>query len=216
MCKGSVTYSKISGKNLAFCALLFLLGCNQRELPPMSSSSAEHPAATSSASGETAVQQSGRRSFGSITMLIPAGWAERTPSSQMRKAQFALGKVPGDEDDAELAVFYFGAGQGGSVEANIDRWIGQLAQPDGSASKEKAKISKKEVARLPVTLVDVTGTYSPGMMSPGPPHPGYRLLGAVVETSEGPWFFKMTGPEKTVGKWAGSFDDFLNSIKKGG
>jgi hypothetical protein len=131
----------------------------------------------------------------------------------MRKAQYALPKAEGDTEDGELTVFYFGLGQGGSVEANIDRWIGQLSQPDGSSTKDKAKTSKKEVAGLPVTLVDASGTYSAGMMSPGPPRPGYRMVAAVVESSEGPWFFKLVGPEKTIAKWAASFDQFINSFK---
>ena len=132
----------------------------------------------------------------------------------MRKAQYALPKAEGDSEDGELTVFYFGLGQGGSVEANIDRWIGQISQPDNSSSKDKAKIVKKEVLGLPVTQVDVSGTYSAGMMSPGPPRPGYRLMGAVVETPEGPWFFKLVGPQKTIAKWAPSFDFFVGSFRK--
>jgi hypothetical protein len=132
----------------------------------------------------------------------------------MRKAQYALPKADGDSEDGELAVFYFGLGQGGSVEGNIDRWIGQISQPDGSPSKDKAKISKKEVSGMAVTRVDVSGTYSGGMMSNAAPRAGYRMLAAVVETPEGPWFFKLTGPEKTVAKWADSLNQFIDDLKK--
>jgi hypothetical protein len=132
----------------------------------------------------------------------------------MRKGQYALPKVAGDGEDGELAVFYFGSGQGGSVEANIERWIGQISQPDGSSSKEKAKTNKKEIGGMPVTLVDVSGTYSAGMMSNAPPRQGYRMLAAVAETTEGPWFFKLTGPEKTIAKWSSSFDQFIGSFKQ--
>jgi hypothetical protein len=150
---------------------------------------------------------------------IPEGWIEQTPTSSMRQGQFALPRVEGDPADGELVVFYFGPGQGGSAEANIDRWIGQITQPDGSSSKEKARTSKKTVAGLSVTVVDITGTYQASSMMPGAPSggpsKGYRMIAAVVETPKGPWFFKLVGPERTVEKWSASFDQFLNSITPG-
>jgi hypothetical protein len=155
----------------------------------------------------------GEKTIGPFKVALPAGWVEQTPASNMRKAQFSLPKVEGDPEDAELVAFYFGQGQGGSVEANIDRWIGQISQPDGSSSKEKAKTSNREVAGMKVTLVDVSGTYSNTIMGNSSPKPGYRMIAAVIETTEGPWFFKLVGPEKTVSKWSGSFDQFVNSLK---
>jgi hypothetical protein len=198
---------------LSILTTLILSACNQEQQAPtpsaVSAPSSPAPAAASQESRGT------EKSFGPIRAKVPAEWIEQTPSSSMRKAQYALPKAEGDSEDGELTVFYFGLGQGGSVEANIDRWIGQISQPDGSSSKDKAKTTRKEVLALPVTLVDVGGTYSAGMMSPGPPRPGYRLMGAVVETSEGPWFFKLVGPEKTIAKWAPSFDFFVGSFRKG-
>ena len=135
----------------------------------------------------------------------------------MRQAQFLLPRVEGDAADGELVVFYFGPGQGGSVDANIDRWVGQFDQPDGSASKDKAKTSRSQVAGMQVTFVDLNGTYQAPIM-PGAPErhnsPGYRLLAAVVETPDGPWFFKLVGPQKTIGKWAESFDQFIRSVRR--
>jgi hypothetical protein len=151
-------------------------------------------------------------------MRVPEGWVEQTPTSTMRQGQFALPRVEGDPADGELVVFYFGPGQGGSAEANIDRWIGQITQPDGSSSKEKAKTSKRTVAGLSITVVDITGTYQALMMPGAPsggPNNGYRMIAAVVETPQGPWFFKLVGPEKTVAKWSGSFDQFLNGMTPG-
>jgi len=50
----------------------------------------------------------------------------------MRKATY---RVPAkDGEDAEMAVFYF-KGEGGSTEANIQRWIGQF--PDAKPSEVK-------------------------------------------------------------------------------
>ncbi len=44
--------------------------------------------------------------------------------------------------------------------------------------------------------------------------PDFRMLGAVVEAGNGPWFFKLTGPAKTVARWLPSFDTFLGSMKQ--
>lgn len=154
---------------------------------------------------------------GGIDYKAPAGWIEEAPSA-MRKGQYRLPHAEGDEDDAELAVFYFGPGQGGTVQANIDRWIGQFAGPDGGSVKDSAKISTKSVNGRDITIVDVSGTFITSMgpmMASGPPKPNYRMLGAIVETPSGPWFFKLTGPQNTVAKWEESFNQFTDSIRVG-
>ncbi len=204
--------------NVCIALLLPLLfaGCSQSSEVPKESAATESAAPDNSANTAMAAAHSSGgaiKNFGPIKATIPSEWMEQTPTSSMRKAQYALPKAEGDPEDGELAVFYFGLGQGGSVEANIDRWIGQISQPDGSSSKDKAKTSKKEVSGMTVTLVDVSGTYAAGMMSAAPPRPGYRMLAAVVETAEGPFFFKLTGPEKTIQKWAQSFDQFIDGLK---
>ena len=88
----------------------------------------------------------------------PAGWMSKPPASSMRVAEFTLPKVAGDAEDATLGIFFFG-GQGGNVEANLDRWIGQMTQPDGKPSKDVAKTSKFTSRGLAITLVDLNGTY---------------------------------------------------------
>jgi hypothetical protein len=43
--------------------------------------------------------------------------------------------------------------------------------------------------------------------------PHFRLRAGVVETSNGPYFIKLTGPEKTVAKWERAFDQFVGSFE---
>ncbi len=152
-----------------------------------------------------------------VTLAADPAWQTVTPSSSMRKAQFTLPRVAEDAEDAELAVFYFGAGQGGSVEANLRRWYGQFTQPDSSSSAEKAKTSQDVVDGMNLTMVDVSGTYV-GSMMPGMQEeqnkPNFRMLAAVLETPQGPYFFKLVGPEKTIAHWANSFSEFVKSAKK--
>ena len=166
--------------------------------------------------GAAAPASDRQKVLGPFTLEVPTGWVEQTPRSRMRRAQFALPREGGDSEDGELTVFYFGMGQGGSTDANINRWIGQVSQPDGSSSRDKAKIRQSEVSGLRVTEVDVSGTLKASNM-PGAPQrparPGYRLLGAVLESPQGPWFFKLVGPEKTISRWADSFRQFIASAK---
>lgn len=134
----------------------------------------------------------------------------------MRAAQYKLPKTQGDAEDATLVLYYFGQGQGGATQANIDRWISQMHQPDGADSKERAKSETFTVNGLKVTAVDVVGTYS-AEMSPGSgdfaSKPNYRLRAAVVETPKGSYFAKLAGPEKTVAHWDQAFRDYLNSFQ---
>jgi hypothetical protein len=115
----------------------------------------------------------------------------------------------------ECGVYFFGSGQGGSVDANLDRWIGQFLQADGKSSKAAAKIAKRTVHGWPTTTVDVSGAYT-GMGGPtapsGPSVPGYRMLGAIVEGPQGSIFFKFTGPAKTIDANQAAFDKMLGSL----
>ena len=133
----------------------------------------------------------------------------------MRLATYTVPHSPGDSDNAECGVFYFGAGQGGSVQANMDRWIGQFLQADGKPSTSAAKVEHRTVHGMKVTTVDVSGAYT-GMAGPqataGAPKHGYRLLGAVVEGPQGSVFFKFTGPAKTVAQNQAAFDKLLASL----
>jgi hypothetical protein len=155
-------------------------------------------------------------SAATLKYTAPAGWASKPPSSSMRVAEFVLPRADGDKDDASLVVYFFSATGGGSVQANVDRWISQMAQPDGRASKDIAKTSTMTVNGLKVSDVDVSGTYV-AEMSPGAAehfnYPGWRLRAAVVETAGGAYYIKVTGPAKTVAKWDEAYGAFLKSLK---
>ena len=153
---------------------------------------------------------------GNISFTAPDGWVVEKTSSNMRVAQYKLPKADGDTEDGSLVLSYFGQGQGGATQANIDRWISQVHQADGSDSKEKAKSESLTVNGLKVTMVDVSGIYS-AEMAPGSgdftSKPNYRLRAAVIETPKGSYFAKLTGPEKTISHWDQAFRDYINSFQ---
>jgi hypothetical protein len=144
-----------------------------------------------------------------VKWAAPASWkvdAERP----MRVATYSIPAAPGSEA-GECGVFYFGQGQGGSVEENLSRWTQQFE----AASTPKK--TEKTVRGLRVHMIDVSGTYlasgGPMMKSQGK-KPGYRLLGAIVEAPRGLVFFKCTGPAATMGKAAADFEGMIGSFAK--
>lgn len=142
------------------------------------------------------------------TVDRPEGWVFGQPSSSMRLAE---AEIPGPGGPALLTVFFFGAGGGGGVDANLQRWAGQIEPDEGSESLR----DRFTVDGFTVSTIEVEGTLLPSRMGTGPtePVPGSKLLGAVIEGQGGPWFFKMTGPEATVSAAAPAFDAMVRSIR---
>lgn len=128
-----------------------------------------------------------------FTYHTPEGWTKEQPKSSMRKAQLSAPGKAG-KGSAEVTFFYFGAGAGGSVKANISRWLGQFK--DQKNSKEEVRT----VNGVKITYVTTEGTFMSGPPFGGPktPTPNSALLGAIVEGKQGNVFIKMTGPLATV------------------
>lgn len=150
---------------------------------------------------------------GGVTWTAPAAWTAEPPRSSMRVVTYRIPAAAGDAEPAELGVFFFGpGGEGGSVDANVQRWIGQFA-PENGAAKPSQRV--ETVNGIRVTRVSAEGTYASGMPGgPSTPKPRYALLGAIAEGPGGNVFFKLTGPRKTVEKAAPQFDALLRSLKK--
>lgn len=168
--------------------------------PPTSAADAVPPVPRGAGTGATG-----------LTWAVPKDWKTEAPSSSMRRAQY---RVPGPGGDAECVVFYFGPGQGGDAASNATRWASQFRQPDGTKPAATPKTTELEVGGLKVTLVEAKGTYSGGMGGGGE-KPGYQLLGAIVAGPDANWFFKLTGPEKTVTAQHAAFEELIRSLKKG-
>jgi hypothetical protein len=127
----------------------------------------------------------------------------------MRAATYIIPAAKGDSEGGECAVF---VNLGGGVQANITRWIGQFEKTDGDPSQKSETING-----LPVTTVDVSGTFKGGgtmMGQSSGPKSDYRLLGAIAEGPEGDIFFKLTGPATTIAAAQGEFNTMIKSLKK--
>jgi len=169
--------------------------------------------------GSTATKpqtNSNQSNSGELRFKAPDGWLAEQSSSSMRVAQYKLPKVEGDNEDASAVLYYFGATQGGSPQANIDRWTSQMQQSDKGSAKDSAKTESMTVNGMKITTVDVAGTYT-AEMAPGSGsfhnNPNYRLLAAVIETPKGNYFLKLVGPAKTVARWEPDYMNYLKSFE---
>ncbi len=194
-----------------FSGLLGAIGCSQNfsDQEPAEAMAERGFTARSTTPAHSLGQASGRQALGPLSAVAPGGWVAQQPSSSMRVAQYGL---PGPAGEATLGIFFFGPGQGGSVEANIERWHGQFTQEDGQSAQGRRWT--RQVGDIEITGMDVSGTFSAGMgMGGSEPQPGYRMLGAIAVHRSGTVFFKMTGPAQTIAQWAASFDEFLGSLQ---
>jgi len=150
-----------------------------------------------------------------LRFSVPRAWDRVPAPSDVSAAQWKLRRAPGDSEDGELVLFFYGKGKGGSVQENLERWYGQFSRPDGRPSREVAVVTTRTVNGLEVTAVDLAGTYKAGPTTSGPlppPKRGYRLLAAIVEGEDGPWFFRAIGPERTIATAKPGFDATLASV----
>lgn len=126
---------------------------------------------------------------GEFTFTIVEPWKEAQNTGMMSKATI---EHPAKEGAAIKALFYhFGSGQGGSVEANINRWIGQF---EGTPEVQR---EEKNIDGTQVVFLTATGTYLDGPPFGGAktPRPNYQMLAAIVVGKDAPVFIKLTAPK---------------------
>ena len=151
-------------------------------------------------------------SVAGLEWTAPAGW-KNVGTAPMRAATYQVPMAAGDQGKTECVVYFFGQGQGGPVDANMERWNGQFLAASGKTAP--AQIRKRVVHGLPVTTIDVSGRYT-GLAGPDAQAtavPGYRLLGAIIENPGGNVFLKFTGPIHTVTGNAAAFEKLLDSFE---
>ena len=142
------------------------------------------------------------------SFLKPAKWKVEKTASRMRAAQF---RVPGEKgkEGGECVFFYFGPGQGGGAQANLNRWVKQsAAEPKPTFKVEEAKVGDTPVAYL----------FGGGTFMKGPPFGGakvpkknYGMAAAVLGTKPGYIFVKLIGPKAVVDAAKADFKKMIES-----
>ena len=161
---------------------------------------------------EASAQDGEKKEFqvSEFTFRKPDSWRWETPRSSMRKAQLSIPGKKGAEK-GEAVFFYFGAGNSGGKQSNIDRWLQQFQEP-----KEQLRhsVTSSKIDKTPVTFVRAEGTYLSGPpLGRKVPKQNFALLGAIVEGGQGFVFIKLTGPKTVVFAAENDFKTMVTSAK---
>lgn len=143
-------------------------------------------------------EDQGSLTAGEFIFKFAKPWENVSSGRPMRAGELKYDHTAEGLEDVECVFYYFGPGQGGGIEANIERWIGQF---DGQPKVERETAEHKGHK---VHYLYATGTYldagmgGPFSGAPKTPKPNSMMLGAIIESQQGAVFLKLTGPEKSV------------------
>ncbi|MGE0158607.1 MAG: hypothetical protein AB7T31_04290 [Gemmatimonadales bacterium] len=145
---------------------------------------------------------------------VPASFVSRPASSSMRLAEWTVPRT--DQTSAEVIVYYFGEGQGGSAEANIVRWSSQFTGPEGGAVMPR--VGTLDGTAFTTTVAELEGSYARavGMGGAATAEPDQALIAAVVETPRGNLFLQLFGDRVAVAEAREDFLAMVGSIRANG
>lgn len=187
---------------VAFAAI----GCDNSDstssAPPTKTAATEAKEETTTQLPVDSVASSERQAFDGLKFQVPDDW------KQVELSQFQMGiisakfEIPSAGPDVTLTL----SRSGGGIEANLDRWRGQVEQSRPEATETIS------VAGIDATLVDLEGRFSAGFGRD--PQDGWRMLGIVVPLADQGYFMKLTGPAGDVETVKEQFKAFAKSAVK--
>jgi hypothetical protein len=127
---------------------------------------------------------------------------------QFRALQYAVPANGVNAPAAELVFSVFAGGDGGPIDANLDRWANQFREGDAAAESVRGETA---VAGMRVLRIESVGAYMG--MGAAAPRPGYMQLGAIVEAPGRNVFIKLVGPQATVESNRAAFDALIAGMK---
>ena len=144
--------------------------------------------------------------IGNLWAIVPDTWTGIRPSSSMRLMEFRLGV---QADDATLTIF---KNIGGTIDNNLGRWSGQFGY---SLSDSEVNIRAESINGMQVSIISIMGTYNNTMAfsNANQPKTNYRLLGAIAETPDGLYYFKLIGPNIVINSRIDEFSNFIQSLR---
>ncbi|MEM8947626.1 MAG: hypothetical protein AAGD11_20820, partial [Planctomycetota bacterium] len=151
----------------------------------------------------TAQQAASAPPRGGLKYDKPAEWLPGK-MSMMRKAAFLL-PGGGPADSVTVTSFPAGSGQMSEVQANVQRWAGQVGMqpPVGEAIDDLTE--KIQVDGIEGTYVELT--------SPDNSARPVALYVTMLEREGQVWFFKMMGQREIVAGQKAAFREFLGSVE---
>jgi len=149
-----------------------------------------------------------------LQFTVPSKWQSEPVDSPARAGQWLVPPLHGVGEGGEIAVFFFGPGDGGSAKENIESWIGTMFNAEGKPAAAEQKHHK--TGGLDISQVVLFGTYNQNIPVPGIPpvsKPNYGLLGAVIENPKGNIYWRFTGPEPLITANMPLFNKIIDSVK---
>lgn len=135
---------------------------------------------------------------------VPPGW-EPQPLSQMRQASFLVHGQDGSV--ADISFVTLGPAAGNLLD-NVNRWLGQLAQPPVTTEKLTGMIQELPSARGKIPVVDLTGE-----PENGDPKKDGRIIAAVASNTNDTAFYKMRGNAALAGAQKDNFLKWVSSAR---
>ena len=229
------TFAKVVFGALVFVAIgavavAVLQGCEKAPAPkgpapvvpvaPKAGAAAAGPAASSAAKPAAGASQAGgfpvsgpdgdqtKIEVGGLTMPKPVTWVWTAPAMQFRALQYAVPAIGANAPAAELVFSVFHAGDGGPVEANLDRWANQFRAGEQAAPSKR---SESTLNGMKVWRIESAGDYMG--MGAAAPRPGYLQLGAIVQAPGRSVFVKLVGPQATVESNRAAFEAMVAGMR---
>jgi len=140
----------------------------------------------------------------------PVTWIEHPPATSMELTRFT---VPGKDDNpaAEIVVFFFGAGMGGSLDDNIARWQNQFRPNDDGSLLEPEITNLSAGDDIEVTLVEFIGDWL--RMGAASYTNDQHFITAIVDSPSGMLFIRFVGLDTTVGPNRAAFVEMMESLR---
>ena len=171
------------------------------ESPPeevTAAADAEEPASDQAAAnnGETET-----REYAGLSFEVPTAWEE------LEKSQFYDSKfiVHSEHGDMELTL----ASVGGGIDANLNRWVGQVGQAPG----DEPTWSTVDVAGIESRMVDVRGSFNSRLPGQSGTQENWRLIGVAVPLARD-FYVKLVGPREAVAEFQDDLTAFLKTAKQ--
>ncbi|MCC6796478.1 MAG: hypothetical protein IT366_15265 [Candidatus Hydrogenedentes bacterium] len=181
-------------------------GADQASGATTEASAAELPSGHPPVSGGAAMPGANAPVPGDVkfTFSAPTGWVQKGGKTAFREITFAAAE--GSPTECYVTEL---ANTGGGLEANINRWAGQMgAEPltaEGIAALPKIKVFGNDAP-----VAEFRGTFT-GMS--GDAHPDYTMLGTLSEAGGSTYFIKMVGPAAEMEAQTSNFTAFCESLK---
>jgi hypothetical protein len=152
-----------------------------------------------------------------LSSTTPADWKSEKPNNRLRSHQFRLAGTKDAKvvQDAEIFIF---SDLTKTVDENFARYKEMFVPPEGKTVDDIAKITRFEVGKAKVAVLDMEGVwqYKERPFDPKSKQedrPDSRVISVIFTTDDGNYLIRLSGPAPTVTQHAKAFFDWIKEFK---